>query len=179
MVIENAPTLTPGKRRLRIFLMYILPPLFALFVVLLPLLSTVSVLPRIRVSSGFALIDQRGQTLTNRDLHGQIVMFGLVSLDCGAPCRNTLGAMNEATRRFDAASADPDQPEIHLVTIVVDPIEDPEALQAFATKFDIVADEWSVVSGASPRCEPLWDRDSRCTCGRQTLVDLTAIRLSF
>lgn len=128
--------------------MYILPPLVALGVVLMPLLSTVSILPRIRVSPGFALLDQNGATVTNEDLRGDIVVFGLASLDCDDTCRSTLTAMREAAQRFDETPADADEPQIRLVTILVDPIEDPGRLQEFVSEFDLDADTWSVVSGS-------------------------------
>ncbi len=128
--------------------MYILPPLIALFVVLLPLLSTVSILPRIRVSPGFALIDQQGNTLTNEDLRGDIILFGLVSLECDDQCVTTIEAMRQAASGIDVASDDPDQPGLRLVAIVVDPVEEPGRLAQFASELNINSEEWSVVSGS-------------------------------
>ncbi len=142
---------TSNRRWLRIILMYVVPPLIALFVVLLPLLSTVSILPRIRVSPGFALLDQRGETLTSADLHGDIVVFGVVSLDCRESCEATLDAMRTAAAR--AAEASPDEaggeaPGVRVVSIVADPVEDPALLARFAADHDIDAERWSVVSGS-------------------------------
>lgn len=128
--------------------MYILPPLIALLVVLLPLLSTVSVLPRIGVSPGFALIDQRGETLTNEDLRGQIILYGLVSLDCNDGCQATIEAMRQAAEQAAVSPVDPDDPGLELVTVMVDPIEDPRVLAEFAAKFALESEDWSIVSGS-------------------------------
>jgi cytochrome oxidase Cu insertion factor (SCO1/SenC/PrrC family) len=144
---ERPAEQSSGNRRLRIFLMYILPPMIALFVVLLPLLSTVSVLPRIRVSPGFALTDQRGETLTNVDLHGEIILFGLATLDCDAGCQETLDAMRGAAARAQLSAENPDEPGLRLVAIVVDAVDDPAVLAAFAGEFGLTSDNWSVVSG--------------------------------
>lgn len=128
--------------------MYILPPMIALFVVLLPLLSTVSVLPRIRVSPGFALMDQRGETLTNADLHGEIILYGLVTLKCESVCQATIAAMQEAALQASLSPDDADQPELQLVAIVVDAVDDPAELGAFAEEFGLSEDDWSIVSGS-------------------------------
>lgn len=130
--------------------MYILPPLIALFVVLLPLLSTVSILPRIRVSPGFALMDQHGATLTNEDLRGDIVLFGLASLECDSNCETTLEAMRVAAEQASTAvtGADAEAPGFRVVTIVVDPVDEPDALAEFARAHGIDAANWSVVSGS-------------------------------
>ena len=128
--------------------MYILPPLVALFVVLLPLLSTVSVLPRIRVSPGFALMDERGERLTNEDLHGEIILYGLASLDCDELCRETIHAMRDAAAQASFAADDPDQPGLRLITIIVDATDDPNELAAFASALDLEDERWSVVSGS-------------------------------
>ena len=127
--------------------MYILPPLVALFVVLLPLLSTVSVLPRIRVSPGFALIDQRGERITNEDLHGEIILYGLASLDCDDLCRETIDAMRGAAAQANLATNDPDQPGLRLIAIIVDATDDPGVLASFASELNLDDDRWSVVSG--------------------------------
>ena len=128
--------------------MYILPPLIAVFVVLLPLLSTVSILPRIRISPGFALMDQQGDTLTNEDLRGEIVLYGIVSLNCDEGCVATIDAMKQAAIEANVVPEDPEQPGLRLVTIVVDPVVESETLADFASTFDMETDEWSVVSGS-------------------------------
>lgn len=139
---------SPSHPRLRVFLMYVLPPMIALFVVLLPLLSSVSVLPRIRVSPGFALIDQRGETLTNEDLRGDIILYGLVSLDCDDACQATINAMQRAAEQAAVVAEDADDPGLALVTIVVDAGDQPELLADFAVERGLDAEGWSVVSGS-------------------------------
>ena len=146
---EQHPPPPPDRRRLRILLMYVLPSLIALFVVLMPLLSTVSVLPRIRISPGFALLDQRGETLTNAELHGDIAVFGLVSLKCDRNCAATLDAMREAAAQANVVTGEPDQPGLKLIAIVVDPVEDAQRLADFAAERGLDSKGWSVVSGSA------------------------------
>jgi cytochrome oxidase Cu insertion factor (SCO1/SenC/PrrC family) len=148
VAVEQIERPSVSRRRLRIFLMYILPPLIALFVVLLPLLSTVSILPRIRVSPGFALIDQQGNTLTNEDLRGEIILYGIVSLNCDEGCVATIDAMRQAAAEANVVSDDPGQPDLRLVTIVVDPVVESARLADFASRFKMDTGNWSVVSGS-------------------------------
>lgn len=130
--------------------MYVLPPLIALFVVLLPLLSTVSILPRIRVSPGFALIDQRGETLTHEDLRGDIVVFGLVSQDCDQRCVTTLESMRTAAADtvIPTNESETELPEVRLVAIIVDALAESDELGRFAAEHALDGERWSVVSGS-------------------------------
>ncbi|MEZ4572271.1 MAG: SCO family protein [Thermomicrobiales bacterium] len=112
------------------------------------MLSTIHLTANTRVSPGFALIDQSGATITNEDLRGDIVVIGLASLDCDDTCEATLGAMKQAAQQFSNASDDPDQPDIRLMTIIVDPVEQPNVLESFAEQHDLVEDRWSIVSGS-------------------------------
>jgi len=136
---------TPARqRRLRFVLIYVLPPLIALAIVLVPTLSSAAILPRIGVGPGFALVDQQGQLVTNEQLRGEIVVYSLATTDCNAACAATLAALKDARERV-ALDA---EPAVRFVTIVVDAGDDPGALSAFAAAQGIVADDWTVLSGS-------------------------------
>ncbi len=142
-----APTLTTNKRRLRVFLMYVLPPLIALAIVLVPTLSTVAVLPRLGVGPGYALIDQRGEIVSNESLRGDIIVYGLASLDCSDDCAASIAAMQAVQSEFPPSARSQDDPSIQFVLIVVDAIEDPDLLQKFGATQGIEDDRWSILSG--------------------------------
>lgn len=133
---------------MRVLFMYILPPLVALAVVL-PAISTITILPRIGASPGFVLMNQRGETVTSESLRGSIVVFSIASLGCDGGCSEALAAMKRIRQDFEAAAGDAgEHPDVRLVTIIVDGAGEPETLQRFAAAHGIDDGGWSVLSGS-------------------------------
>ena len=128
-------------------MMYVFPPAIALTVVLIPLVSTASVLPRIRVSPSFVLQDHRGQPITNQDLRGSIVLTGLATLECGDHCLAQLDTMRAAAESSRSAGDSSDTPPVKMLVVVVSPTENPEVVRQFAADHDLTGEEWIVVSG--------------------------------
>lgn len=139
----NTSNTSARQRRLRFALIYVLPPLVALAIVLLPTLSSAAILPRLSVGPGFGLTDQHGQFVTNEHLRGEIVVYSLATVDCNDACAATLAALKNARER----AAQDIEPPLRFVTLVVDAGADPRALSDFAEAHGIASDDWSVLSG--------------------------------
>src|SRR5690606_41227209 len=95
----NTSNTSARQRRLRFALIYVLPPLVALAIVLLPTLSSAAILPRLSVGPGFGLTDQHGQFVTNEHLRGEIIVYSLATADCKEACGPQLGAPETARAR--------------------------------------------------------------------------------
>ena len=102
----------------------------------------VKVLPRIRLSPGFNLIDQNGEQLTNEDLRGKIVLFNFIYTNCPPPCGQldqTMLVIQDGLNEVMVAGI-----PVKLVTISIDPKQDtPEVMSAYAEKVGADPDIWS------------------------------------
>ena len=83
----------------------------------------IKVLPRIRLSPGFAMLDQNAQQVTNESLRGSIVVFSYTYSRCPESCRPTLQTLNSLQTAI--ASLDTGGFPVKLVTISLDSQHDP------------------------------------------------------
>lgn len=85
---------------------------------------------------------QDGITARLSTLRGGLLVVGLVSTDCAAPCPATVNAMKTIERSTD--------PAVHFVLVTLDPQKDtPEVLAAFAKAKGLSADRYTIVSGSA------------------------------
>ncbi|MCB9133900.1 MAG: SCO family protein [Anaerolineales bacterium] len=108
--------------------------LFAVF-------QPVKVLPRVRLSPGFALVDQNAETLTNESLRGNIVLYNFTYTRCPEPCMD----MNETmqTIQKNVAEMELNGVPFTLVTISFDPEYDtPAVLKAYANSMGATPTNW-------------------------------------
>ncbi len=90
---------------------------------------------------GFALVDQGGRQVTNRDLADRPRIYGFFFTSCTGPCPRLTGNMRRAQDRL----ADLD---VGLVSISVDPETDtPEVLAAYAASFTADTARWPFLTG--------------------------------
>lgn len=111
----------------------------------------IQVLPRIRLSPGFALLDQEGKTFTNEDLRGQFVLYNFMYTHCST---ETCEAMNSVMREIQeqTRTLDTGGVPVKLVSISVDPQRDtPEALRAYAEQAGADAQVWRFATAADPK----------------------------
>jgi protein SCO1/2 len=101
----------------------------------------IQVLPRIRLSPGFALVDQSGASLTSDDLRGEVVLYGFAYGDCGEACDSTLSTMEEVARRVPTETDLGDVP-FRVVTISLDPARDTERLGTVAERSGADGETW-------------------------------------
>ncbi len=118
----------------------------------------VTVIPRLSLAPGFALVDQEGARLTSDDLKGSLTLYGFTYADCGTGCPDVTGTMAEVARRIPAADLGI---PVRLVTVSFDPVRDVPArlaeearrrgadpsIWSFATASDTVAARAVVGSG--------------------------------
>jgi len=110
-------------------------------------LRPVQVRPRIRLAPGFALTDQDGQSLTNEDLRGQIVLYSFTYTRCqSSACDYVIQTMQEVQNHLD--ELDLGGVPVTLVTISFDPEHDtPEVLRAYAESVGADPTRWRFVTG--------------------------------
>jgi len=90
----------------------------------------VQVLPRIRLSPGYALIDQDGEQLSSEDMRGQFTLYAFTYTNCPSPCQDIDQTMLEIQNRLDEV-ANGEIP-ISLTTISFDPERDtPDVLSEY------------------------------------------------
>lgn len=103
-------------------------------VLLFAVLRPIKVLPRIRLSPGYLLVDQNGERVSSEDMRAQITLYGFTSTGCGSLCTETETLMANVASQIDHSS------DIHveLVMIGLDEEQDtPEALRAYAANREI------------------------------------------
>jgi protein SCO1/2 len=113
-------------------------------------LQPIQVLPRIRLSPGFALTDQDGQRLTNEDLRGSIVVYNFTYTNCQAPCPQSSPTMREIQKRL--AEMDLGGIPVKLVTISFDTRRDTaQALKAYAAAIGADESNWRFVTAGDEK----------------------------
>lgn len=105
------------------------------------------VLPRMSLAPGFALVDQRGETLTSEELRGAVTLYTFSYTSCEtAPCAavdSVMRAVHERLGELDGGTI-----PVRLVTISFDPERDtPEVLEAFASQRGADPTVWSWTTG--------------------------------
>ncbi len=95
-------------KRYLLYGLYALGGLLVLGAIAFKVFQPVQVVPRIRLSPGFSLITQTGESLTNEDLRGQFVLYNFTYTRCPEPCYNLDETMLEMTISFDPDYDSPD-----------------------------------------------------------------------
>jgi protein SCO1 len=108
-------------------------------------------LPFIAHVPTFSMPDQRGRTVTDETLLGQVLVVDFFYATCTTSCPMLTGKMLAvesavAEREKQLGRALP----VHLVSITLDPENDsPEVLRAYAERVGADQDRWSFLSGRS------------------------------
>lgn len=147
----NTPNQSGGFQFKRIHLLYVglTLPLLALiaFVVFQP----VVVLPRISLAPGFSLIDQAGETFSNEDLRGSLVLYNFSYANCTGACRDTSLSMKEAQDWLISSGIAENGIgglPVKMVTLSFDPERDtPDVLSAYADRLSADTDLWTFATG--------------------------------
>ena len=105
----------------------------------------IKVLPRIRLSPGFAMLDQNGLRVTNESLRGSIVVFSYTYTRCQEKCAASLQTLSEVQTGLN--SLDTGGIPVKLVTIGLDPEHDTtEALLTLAQNNQAQPDRWRFIT---------------------------------
>lgn len=128
--------------------------LLVLGVLAFAIFQPVKVLPRIRLSPGFVLVDQHGNRLTNEDLRGKTVLYTFLYTNCGAACDEQNATMREVQSRL--AEVNVANMPVEFVTISFDPERDtPERLQAYADAVGADGVQWRFATADPSRIKQL------------------------
>ncbi len=123
----------------------------ALGAIAFAIFQPVQVLPRLRPAPGYALVDQRGATVTSEDGRGTITLYTFVPAGCGERCDEVTSTM----RRVQDAAIDLDLEgvEFRLATVVLDPEPDPAVVAVDAANAAGDGVEWIWLTGTEARIE--------------------------
>lgn len=91
------------------------------------------VLPRIRLAPGYALVTADGSALTSEDGRGVITLYSFAPSDCGERCQETFNTLAEVRDRVPA-EVDLGETGLRIVTIALDPSDDPTTLADALTR---------------------------------------------
>lgn len=83
----------------------------------------ITVLPRIRLAPGFAMVDQSGATLTSEDTRGTLTLYSFAHAGCGEECDQIWETVAEVGDRV-AAEVDLGGTDFRMVTVSFDPAGD-------------------------------------------------------
>jgi len=106
----------------------------------------IQVLPRIRISPGYLLMNQDAETMTSEDVRGDIVLYSFTYSECGEECMDIHNTMIEVQSRL--GEIDTGDVDVRFVTISFDPETDtPEVLTEYASRLDADPDVWQFATG--------------------------------
>ena len=139
----------PARKYLRLLLIYLAPVLLAVLAVVIYIFSAYSVLPRLRISPGYGLVNQEGQTVTSEDMRGNIVLYSFAYTNCAEECDPILSLVSDVQSQLQGAIKPEDEDlSIEFVTITLDAVRDtPSVLMEFANARDIDLANWSFLGG--------------------------------
>ncbi len=120
--------------------------LLILAVMAFAIFEPIQVLPRIRLSPGYLLTDQTGESFTSEDVRGDIVLYTFRYDGCTDDCAGVDATMAEVRDRID--EVDLGDTDFRQVTVVFGPAgASQETLAAEADSFGADPDEWRFVTG--------------------------------
>ncbi len=114
------------------------------------IIQPITVLPRIRVAPGYALVDQAGAAFTSETARGAVTLYSFAPFDCGVECDEIASTLREVRDRvpLEADLADVD---FRIVTIALADEPAPAALAAAAEASGADGEQWRWIGGE-------WDR---------------------
>lgn len=140
---SEGPSLNSGKL---IWWIGIPGVLLVLGVMAFAIFEPIQVLPRIRLSPGYLLVDQAGDSFTSEDVRGDIVLYTFRHSSCGDDCVGLDQTMTEVRDRL--GEVDMGDTDFRLVTISFDPATDTsEILAAEADALEADGVQWRLATG--------------------------------
>lgn len=106
----------------------------------------IQVLPQLRLAPGYSLTTAEGERLTSEDQRGSVTLYTFSRTDCGDSCESIDRTMAEVRDGVDEL-VDLGDVEFRLVTIALDPIEDPPALAEAESAAGADGERWQWVGG--------------------------------
>lgn len=121
-------------------------PLLA--VVLFVTLQPIKVLPRLRLSPGYALLGPAGQPFTSENARGHITLYHFAYSRCGEACQPAFNVLSAVQAQVQAADLGV---PVRLVTISLDAARDtPATLTAWGASQGADPARWTFVTASDP-----------------------------
>ena len=128
---------------------YLFVILGAIGVVLFVVFQPITVLPRVALAPGFALVDQNNNQLTNEDMRGGITLYSFTYSNCDSDCINSTPLMADVYAGI--AKMDTGDIPVELVTISIDPADTPDVLLSMSEGVGANSDTWHFLTGSEER----------------------------
>jgi protein SCO1/2 len=106
----------------------------------------IQVLPRIGLAPGYSLLAQDGSHFTSESSRGSVTLYTFSPLECGSPCDSIEATMHDVQERVPT-EVDLGSTDFLAVTIVLDPIDDPQLLAGPAARSGADGERWRWVGG--------------------------------
>ena len=108
--------------------------------------------PVMTVLPSYDLIDSRGEPFGTEQLAGQVYIANLFFTRCTTVCPTLMSSISGLQRRYREGGIE----GIRLVSISVDGAHDtPDQLAAYAERFEIAPETWSLLTGPPEQVRPL------------------------
>lgn len=113
--------------------------------------ASASRLAVIRTAPDFHLVTQDGQTISQNDVRGKVLLVGFIFTTCNGTCPATTHRMSEVERVLrERGSLKNDA--VRLLSITLDPARDtPEVLRGYMRLYDLGSSHWSFLTGPADR----------------------------
>lgn len=103
-------------------------------------------LPEFGSVSRFSLTDSSGSSFSSSSLLGKVWVADFIFTSCTGPCPIMTSKMKRLQEQWKG------EVRVHFVSVSIDPETDtPEALRAYAEKFDADIDQWAFLTGPKER----------------------------
>ena len=106
----------------------------------------IQVLPRIRLAPGYGLVSADGSLATSEDARGVVTLYSFAPTDCDERCDDMFETLATVQRRI-GEEVDLGETEFRIVTIALDGVDDPTALEAAATASGADGEAWRWYGG--------------------------------
>ncbi len=106
----------------------------------------IQVLPRIRLAPGYALMSQDGSSVSSEAARGTVTLYNFAPTDCTTECEDMNRTMADV-QAWVQTDLNLGEVDFRLVTIALDPVEDPDQLVEAASRSGSDGVNWIWVGG--------------------------------
>ena len=105
-----------------------------------------------RLEKNLTFTERSGKTVELKDLQGKVIVACYVYTHCPRGCPGVVGQMLKLYKDMGS------DPNVHFLSVSVDPDDTPAALSTFTEKFNIKGDNWWFVNGPKEGVRPYMTR---------------------
>ncbi len=101
-----------------------------------------------RLEKNLTFTERSGKTVELKDLQGKVIVACYVYTHCPRGCPGVVGQMLKLYRDMGS------DPNVHFLSVSVDPDDTPASLTEFTKKFGVKGDNWWFVNGPKDEVRP-------------------------